>query len=88
MSKSWSGGSTTRWRTFRAAILQRDHHLCTLKLPGCTTHAEHVHHIQPLAKGGAKYDPLNVTSACAHCNLKLGDRSPVPQPEPRSVSSW
>jgi len=72
MSRAWEGGSTTRWRRFRATILARDHHLCTLRLPGCTTTAEHVHHIHPLARGGSKYDPSNCASACASCNLHLG----------------
>jgi 5-methylcytosine-specific restriction endonuclease McrA len=88
MSEAWAGGSDTRWRRFRLTILDRDRWLCTLKLDGCTTRAEHVHHIQPLSKGGAKYDPSNCASACASCNLKQGDRGPVNQPEPRPVSSW
>jgi 5-methylcytosine-specific restriction protein A len=88
MSRSWAGGSDSRWRAFRLYILDRDHWLCTLRLPGCTTTAEHAHHIVPLARGGAKYDPDNCASACAHCNTSLGDRAPAPQPEPRPVSSW
>jgi 5-methylcytosine-specific restriction protein A len=88
MSKAWAGGSDTRWRRFRLTILERDRWLCTLKLDVCTTTAQHVHHVIPLARGGAKYDPGNCTSACAACNLKLGDRAPTPQPEPRPTSSW
>jgi 5-methylcytosine-specific restriction endonuclease McrA len=88
VSEAWSGGSDTRWRRFRLTILDRDRGLCTLKLEGCTGRAEHVHHIQPLSKGGAKYDPTNCTSACAWCNLKQGDRAAVEQPQPRPVSNW
>jgi 5-methylcytosine-specific restriction endonuclease McrA len=88
MSEAWAKGSTTRWRTFRLTILARDKGLCTLLLPGCTTVAEHVHHIHPLSRGGAKYDPSNCASACAWCNLKTGDRVPIAQPQPRPVSSW
>lgn len=88
MSKAWAEGSDTRWRAFRLTILERDHWLCTIKERGCTARAEHVHHIIPLARGGSKYDPGNCASACAWCNLKLGDRTPAPQPEPRPVSSW
>lgn len=88
MSKAWEGGSDTRWRRFRLTILERDRWACTIKEQGCTGKAEHVHHIVPLARGGAKYDPSNATSACAHCNLKVGNRGPAPQPEPRPVSSW
>jgi 5-methylcytosine-specific restriction endonuclease McrA len=69
-------------------VLQRDSWLCTLRLDGCTTKAEHAHHIVPLARGGAKYDPGNVTSACAHCNLKLGDRPAAPQPPVEPLSNW
>lgn len=88
MSKAWEGGSDSRWRRFRLTILERDRWLCILKLQGCTVRAEHVHHIQPLARGGAKYDPANCASACAPCNLKLGSRAPVEQPKPRPTSSW
>lgn len=88
MSRAWEAGSDSRWRRFRLAVLERDHWTCTLKEQGCTTKAEHAHHIVPLARGGQKYDMGNCTSACAHCNLKLGDRGPVAQPEPRPVSSW
>jgi 5-methylcytosine-specific restriction endonuclease McrA len=88
MSEAWEKGSDTRWRRFRVTILERDRWHCTVKLKGCTGRAEHVHHVVPLARGGAKYDPGNCTSACAHCNLTLGDRPPAPQPQPRKVSSW
>lgn len=88
MSQSWESGSDTRWRRFRLTILERDQWTCTLQLDGCTTRAEHVHHIHPLSRSGAKYDPGNCAAACAPCNLKQGDRAPVPQPEPRPTSSW
>jgi 5-methylcytosine-specific restriction endonuclease McrA len=92
VSKAWDGGSDTRWRVFRAAVLSRDRYLCTIRDEGCTTHAPlrggHVDHIQPLSKGGAKYDMTNARAACASCNIRRGDRAPVPQPEPRPTSSW
>lgn len=88
MSRSWAGGSDTRWRRFRAAILTRDRWVCTLKEQGCTGRAEQVHHVIPLSRGGAKYDPGNCTAACAWCNRKLGNRPPAEQPEPRPTSSW
>ena len=88
MSKAWEGGSDTRWRRFRLTILDRDKGLCTLQLKGCTGRAEHAHHIQPLARGGDKYDPNNCASSCAHCNLTTGDRAPIPQPQPRTISRW
>jgi 5-methylcytosine-specific restriction endonuclease McrA len=88
MSKAWAGGSDTRWRTFRLTILERDQGECRLVLPGCTREAEQVHHVHALSRGGAKYDPLNCVASCAHCNRKQGDKGPVPQPQPRIVSSW
>jgi 5-methylcytosine-specific restriction endonuclease McrA len=88
MSKNWESGSDSRWRAFRATILDRDKGLCTLKLQGCTTRAEHVHHVIPLSRGGSKYDPGNCASACRSCNLKQGAKTPMPQPEPRPTSSW
>lgn len=88
MSKSWKKGSDTRWRKYRLSILQRDRWQCTLKEQGCTTQATQVHHIRPLSRGGQKYDPANCTAACRYCNLKLGDRIPIQQPQPRPVSAW
>jgi 5-methylcytosine-specific restriction protein A len=88
MSKAWEKGSDSRWRAFRVTILERDRWVCTLREQGCTGRAEQVHHITPLSRGGAKYDPANCTAACKHCNLLIGDRAPAPQPEPRPVSSW
>lgn len=88
MSSAWKGGSDTRWRAFRLTILERDQWLCTLRLDGCTGRAEHVHHIHPLSRGGAKYDPANCASSCAWCNLKQGSRAVIEQPACRPVSSW
>jgi 5-methylcytosine-specific restriction protein A len=88
VSKAWSGGSDTRWRRFRLTILDRDHWTCLIQLDGCTGQAEDVHHLVPLARGGAKYDPANCAAACSHCNQKLGDSLPARQPSPRPTSSW
>lgn len=91
MSKAWGSGSDTRWRTFRAGILARDHYLCQLRLKGCEIRAPleggHVDHITPLSMGGDKYDPDNARAACPHCNT--GRRvSVAEEPAPRRVSSW
>jgi 5-methylcytosine-specific restriction protein A len=88
MSKAWAAGSDTRWRTFRLTILERDRGVCTLREQGCTGTATQVHHIVPLARGGAKYDPGNCTASCKTCNLALGDTPPAPQPAPRPTSTW
>lgn len=92
MSKAWDGGSDTRWRVFRAAVLARDRYLCTIADPGCTITAPliggHVDHIVPISRGGAKYDMANARAACAHCNTSRGNSAPAPQPAPRPRSSW
>ncbi len=91
MSAGWANGSDTRWRTFRASILARDHYLCRINGPGCTTTAPlqggHVDHIMPLAMGGAKYDPLNCRAACETCNTSRRVKV-AEEPEPRRVSNW
>lgn len=88
MSKAWEGGSDTRWRRFRLAILGRDKYRCQLQLKPCTEQATEVDHIVPLARGGAKYDPANCRAACKPCNLVRGDREPVPQPVALPASMW
>lgn len=88
MSKAWEGGSDSRWRRFRLTVLERDRWTCTIRAPGCTDKAEHVDHIQPLGKGGDKYDPGNCRAACANCNLTRSTKDPMPQPKPRPTSSW
>jgi 5-methylcytosine-specific restriction endonuclease McrA len=55
----------------RQRILTRDGHRCQIRLPGCTTHAEHVDHIVLLADGGDDSDD-NLRAACAWCNLRRG----------------
>jgi 5-methylcytosine-specific restriction endonuclease McrA len=69
----WAGkGSTRRWRTHRANVLDRDGHLCQLQLPGCTLHATQAHHT--LGKNGpAGDDETYLLAACPHCNNLIGD---------------
>jgi len=84
MSRGWKGGSTRAWRTTRALVLQRDHHLCRLRLDGCTTLATCVHHTRGKAAGD---DPAHLMAACASCNLKIGDPAKH-NPPARSVTKW
>jgi 5-methylcytosine-specific restriction endonuclease McrA len=84
MSKAWKGGSTTRWRKIRAAVLERDQHRCTLRVPGvCTVVADQVHHLLPRAVAGD--DMRYLVAACRACNLKVGEPS---QQKPKRVSKW
>jgi 5-methylcytosine-specific restriction endonuclease McrA len=88
MSKGWEGGSDTRWRRLRAAILLRDKGLCTIAAQGCLGTADQVDHIIPLHMGGAKYDPTNCRAACAPCNLGRKRTHVREEPPHRRVSSW
>lgn len=91
MSQRWAKGSDTRWRTFRANILARDHHQCQIRGPGCTTTAPqdggHVDHITPLHLGGDKYDPTNARAACQHCNTSRRTTL-TDEPAPKHISTW
>ena len=95
MSRSWAGGSTTRWRRTRAAILAANPGgRCQLNVgqgcprhsqpcPGiCTGRADTVHHTNGKAHGD---DPRHLAAVCAACNLHVGNPATYdPQPQPRS----
>lgn len=88
MSKGWSGGSTTRWRTLRAYVLERDHHTCRIGGPKCIGNATTVDHIIPLAEGGQKYDESNCRAACVPCNMGRRNAVAAYEPQARPVSRW
>lgn len=76
MSRTWSRGSTRRWRRIRAAVLE--HNLasnggrCTLQIPTvCTGRADCAHHTHGRAITGD--DPEHLVAACTACNLHIGD---------------
>lgn len=58
---------TQDWNKARAYVLDRDGALCTVaRLLGGHCHGLlHVHHVVPLASGGAAYDPDNLATVCA-----------------------
>lgn len=86
MSERWAKGSTRAWRRVRAQVLDRDGHRCGLQLAGtCTTRATHVHHTQPRELVGD--DPQYLISACAPCNLAVGDPTRH-DPAPTTVAWW
>lgn len=82
-SKNWSGGSTRAWRKLRQRILDRDNHVCQMKITGiCTYRADCVHHLNGKANGD---DPKYLVSSCTACNLHIGDptrTSTDPEPLP------
>lgn len=75
-SSSWRGGSTRRWRRFRAAWLA-DNPMCVGYTGPCGAVAEHVDHITPLSqflagtpREAARFDPRNVQSLCVPCHTR------------------
>lgn len=89
MSAGWSGGSTTRWRTLRAYVMERDHHLCRIGTRGvCTEVATCVDHIIPKEMDGPDHES-NLRASCEPCNLhRRTSKRRVPEPAPRPVSRW
>lgn len=71
---------TAAWRRVRLRVLERDHGLCQVRLPSCTTTAEHVDHIVPWRLGGAVYDERNLRGSCQRCNTALANRARVVNP--------
>lgn len=92
MSKAWEHGSSARWRRFRALLLehwaQQGRTSCEILGRTCTGVVQQVDHIQPLSKGGQRYDPTNCRPACQPCNTARGASGVVPQPAPRPTSTW
>jgi 5-methylcytosine-specific restriction endonuclease McrA len=60
------------WRNLRLAVLDRDRWLCQIHGPTCTNVATCVDHVEPVADGGAYYDPANLRAACVACNARRG----------------
>lgn len=87
MSKGWAGGSTRAWRTLRAAVLKRDGGMCTIKLDGCQTYANQVHHLDGVGAGKVT-TPDRLAAACWSCNSKLGEPTRT-DPEPNQPrTNW
>ena len=86
MSRAWAGGSSRAQRRQRSQVLLRDGGLCQLKLNGCQTHADQVHHKRGITTTGkvvANLDDLQ--AACGPCNWAVGDPTTTdPAPEPRT----
>jgi 5-methylcytosine-specific restriction endonuclease McrA len=62
---------SSKWKTVRRQVLERDGGECMIGLVGCTGKAEVVDHITPLAFGGEPYDSHNLRAACKNCNGAL-----------------
>lgn len=63
-----SRGYDRAWTKFREVFLM-EHPLCEkCQEKGIITPAREVHHIKPLADGGAKLDPANCQALCRTCH--------------------
>jgi 5-methylcytosine-specific restriction protein A len=58
-----------KWKTVRLEVLARDKHNCQIAGSKCTTIADQVDHIIPVAYGGAWWDTDNLRASCKNCNL-------------------
>jgi hypothetical protein len=65
---------TAAWRKIRAYVLDRDGHVCQIRLKGCLGQANTVDHIVPVSQGGALYDEANLRSSCRSCNVRRVNR--------------
>lgn len=75
------------WGRLRARVLRRDHHLCQLTYPGCTTHATEVDHIIPAAQDGTD-DATNLQAVCTNCHrTKTATDNPMTQTRRRPSTS-
>ena len=63
--------SSMAWQNARAAARKRDGERC--QRCGATEGLE-VHHITPLAEGGAEFDLSNLTTLCQECHVGVGGR--------------
>ena len=60
------------WKKVRLTVLDRDHHQCQIRGPGCTREATEVDHILPAGldpHGVGWFDVDNLRAACKCCNL-------------------
>jgi len=60
---------TSKWKTLRLLILERDNWTCYL----CGKKADQVDHLVPPSAGGTD-SPQNLAAACLRCNDSKGNR--------------
>lgn len=69
-------GSTRRWRAVRPYVLDRDGHICQLRIKCAGAPATHVDHKIPRDRWPAGQpgvdDPANLQASCGPCNLAKG----------------
>ena len=64
-----------QWQAARQRCFQEKGRLCVIGLRCCTGVATEIDHIRPLARGGAKYDQVNLQPSCGPCNRSKGTKS-------------
>jgi hypothetical protein len=90
MSKAWARGSTYKWRTLRARVLQanlvENQGRCVVALPEvCTGQADTVHH--QLGRAVTGDDPRYLVACCRACNLAIGEPKNN-SPQHKTISRW
>jgi 5-methylcytosine-specific restriction endonuclease McrA len=66
-SYGWAKGSDRRWRKLRSRKLADEPRCEPCLAKGKINLATEVHHVQPIAQGGGKYDYSNLQSVCGPC---------------------
>jgi 5-methylcytosine-specific restriction endonuclease McrA len=66
--------SSMAWQNARAAARKRDGERC--RRCGASEQLE-VHHVVPLAEGGAEFALSNLTTLCHDCHVAVGGRSSI-----------
>jgi 5-methylcytosine-specific restriction endonuclease McrA len=79
-------------KAWRAAVLVRDAFRCQIRGPGCLIAANEADHIEPVYRGGARFDVANGQAACREChgrksaseggNARSGNVSKPAPPQP------
>ena len=60
---------SAQWERVRRLVLDRDNHLCQIKLKACRVKANTVDHIVRPEEGGAPLDMDNLRASCRSCNM-------------------
>ena len=81
MSKNHQALNRARWGSVRRRTLHRDGWRC--QQCGAAGRLE-VHHLVPLAEGGAPYDLDNLQTLCRPCHFKTFPR----KVQPPEVQAW
>lgn len=64
---------SARWSRLRAWVLRKEPMCRYCAKRGVATVATTVDHIEPVARGGDFWSPVNLASACAACNYSKAD---------------